>query len=175
MMNLTISLFMRQLLNESQQLRKKFAWNLQFSTSRYKMRKVFFNLKDIMNEAIMKTFAITTKAFKDDENIALMFITTWIRNIRVTWLLVNNESMIEIINKKLMNKMSIIKIKRDENLSITLFTNHRIILKEYVWITINCEDIEVYVKTYVCSMTVYDLLVYWSSQIRDDWKKNRAN
>ncbi len=80
----------------------------------------------------------------------------------------NNESMIEMINQRLMNKISLMKIKKNENLSIILITNHKTILKEYVWIIINCQEVKIYMKVYVCSMIVYDLLLElrWQKRVQ---------
>jgi hypothetical protein len=88
MMNLVMSLLMRQLLNESQQLRKKFAWSLQTSISRYRVKKITIT-KDVMSETLMKASVMNTKALQNDEDIALMFIIIWLRNIKVTWFLMS--------------------------------------------------------------------------------------
>ncbi len=166
MMNLVISLSMSQLLNESQQLRKKFAWNLQSSISRYRIRKS--STKKAMNEAMMKALAITTRTLKDDEDIASMFIITWVKNIRVIWSLIDNDSIIKIISKRLMNRISLMKIKHDENLSMTLTIDHKTTLKKYVWISINCQEVEIYMKIYVCLIIVYDLLLglRWQKRVQ---------
>jgi chloramphenicol 3-O-phosphotransferase len=98
MMNLMMNLFMNQLLNESQQLRKKFAWSLQTSTLKYRVKKAMSIAKNAMSEALMKAFIVIIRVLQNDENIALMFIIIWLKNIKVAWSLIDNESVIEINN-----------------------------------------------------------------------------
>ncbi len=163
-----MSLLIKQLLNESQQFRKKFVWSLQISTSRYRVRKAATTTKNVMSDALMRTLIIITKVLQNDEDIALMFIIIWLRNIKVIWSLMNNESVIEVISQRLMNKIFFTKIKKNENLSITLTINHRTTLKKYVWIAINCQEVKTYMKAYVCSIIVYDLLLElrWQKRIQ---------
>ncbi len=176
MMNLMMSLSIKQLLNENQQLRKKFAWNLQLSISRYRIKKTITKLtvlvEETMSNAMMKALRMTTKALKNDDEMTSIFIIIWIENIQINWFLIDNDSVIEMINKRLMIKILKLKIRHDENLSMTLITNLRITWRDYVWIFINCQRVEIYMKTYVCSITVYDLLLSLRWQKRVQMKIN---
>lgn len=81
-MNLMMSLFIEQLLNESQQLRKKFVWNLQSSTFKYRVKKTFatqketVSVKETISEVMMKAFKMTVEALKNDEKVTSVFIIT---------------------------------------------------------------------------------------------------
>ncbi len=174
MMNLMISLSIKQLLNESQQLRKKFAWNLQSFISRYRVKRITITQKKTvfiektMSNVMLRAFRITTETWTNDEKITSIFIIIWIENVQISWSLVDNESVIEMISKRLVTKLSQLKIKHDENLSMTLITDHRITLKNYVWISINCRKMKVRMKIYVYSIIVYDLLLElrWQKRVQ---------
>ncbi len=60
------------------------------------------------------------------------------------------------------------KIKKNENLFVILATNHRTTLKKYVWIVITCQEVKIYMKIYVCSIIVYDLLLElkWQKRVQ---------
>jgi MFS-type transporter involved in bile tolerance (Atg22 family) len=81
---------------------------------------------------MLKTSKVIAQTWANDDEIASIFIITWIENIQINWSLVKNESIIEVINKRLMTKQSQLKIKHDENLSIILVIDHRVTLKNYV-------------------------------------------
>ncbi len=172
MMNLMMSLLIEKLLNESQQLRKKFVWNLQLSISKYRIKKlttkIIVFVKKTMSNAMMKTLRMIVETLKNDDEMISVFIIIWIKNIQINWSLIDNESVIEMINRRLIIKISKLKIQHDENLSMTLVTDLRIILRDYVWILINCQRVETYMKTYVCSIIVYDLLLSlkWQKRVQ---------
>lgn len=56
-------------------------------------------------------------------------------------------------------KLPNLEIQHDGNLPIKLTTEQRTALKGYVWVSINCQGVEAYMKAYICSVTVYDLLL----------------
>jgi hypothetical protein len=140
-------------------------WNLQSSISRYKIKKTTTTImkskivEQVMSNALMRAFKVTIKILQNDEEVTSIFIITCINNIQINWSLIDNESIIEVISKRLMTKLFNLKIQHDENLSMILNTDHKIILRDDVWMSINCHEIEVYMKTYVCSVIVYDLLL----------------
>lgn len=172
MMDLMVTLPMGQLLNESQQLRKEFAWNLQLSTPRYRVKKpnatAPIPIEEAMSNAIMRAPKVTAKALEDDGEIAPVFITTWIGNVQVNWSLVDNGSVIEVISKRLAMKIPKLEVQHDGNLPVTLATDHRTTLRDYVYVPINCQGVEAYMKAYVCPVTVYDLLLglRWQKRVQ---------
>jgi hypothetical protein len=121
-----------------------------------------------MSNAMLKAFKVIAEAWANDEEIISIFIITWIENVQINWLFVDNELIIEIINKRLIMKLSQLKVKHDENLSITFVIDHKITLKNYVWISINCREMKIRIKAYVCSIIVYNLLLElrWQKQVQ---------
>ncbi len=97
-----------------------------------------------------------------------IFIITWIENVQINWSFVNNKSITEIINKKLVTKLSQLKITHDENLLMILIIDHRATLKNYVWVSINCREVKARMKIYVCSIIVYHLLLElrWQKRVQ---------
>lgn len=61
-----------------------------------------------------------------------------------------------------------LEVLHDGNLPVTLATDHRTTLRDYVWISISCQGLEAYMKVYVCPVTVYDLLLglRWQKRVQ---------
>lgn len=96
-------------------------------------------------------------------------ITAWINDLQMPKTLLDGGSMVELISRSLVKKMSPRPlIFRDGHLRVSLPNDDLTTLTEYVKIRVNVEGVEAMVKAWLVNVEVYDLLlgIPWMRRVR---------
>ena len=143
--NKPINITAGQLFNISDTVMKQMAFSLQRCTPRYQMKKTRrlpINEHDVIDntfitnavaKAVTTPLVITFRAYDDNGKSQPMMITTWVNNLRMPKTLLDSGSMVELISRSLVRKISPRPlIFRDGQLCISLANDDLTTLTEYV-------------------------------------------
>lgn len=160
---------------------KQMAFSLQRCIPRYrvkKIRKLPTNEEDALDDALITNMAvkavttpliITSRAHDDDGKRQPLMITAWVNDLRMPKTLLDGGSMVALISRTLVKKMSPRPlIFRDGLLRVSLANDDLTTLTEYVKIQVNVEGVEAMVKAWLVGVEVYDLLlgIPWMRRVR---------
>ena len=171
-MGLEVTLPLGQLLNESQQLWREFAFNLQSSTLRYRVKRatkepaISGAAVSHCNDSLPPT--VTSMALPDDGEASPMFCTAWLGSIKASRTLIDTGSIVDIVSERMLNQLPKQMVHSDRHLNINLADNNKCTLHNYTWLDVNVGGVEAMVQAYILPVTAYDLLLglKWQRQVR---------
>lgn len=98
--------------------------------------------------------------FDDDELSQPLMFTLWAQELQMGRTLLDGKLRIALINKKLVNKMTLRPpIYRDNRVKISFTNNANITLSKFVKIPVNVQGVETVIQAWLVDMKVYDLLL----------------
>lgn len=180
-LNKPVNITAAQLLNISDTAVKLMAFSLQRCTPRYrvkKTRRLPTNEDNAIDDALITNAVakaattppvITSRAHDDDGESQPVMITAWVNDLRMPKTLLDGGSMVELISRSLVKKMSPRPlIFRDGHLRVCLANDDLTTLTEYFKILVNVEGVEAMIKAWLVDVEVYDLLlgIPWMRQVR---------
>lgn len=146
---------------------KQMAFSLKRCIPRYrvkKIRKLPTNEDDAIDDALITNTAvkavttpliITSRAHDDDGKRQPLMITAWVNDLRVPKTLLDGGSMVALISRTLVKKMSPRPlIFRDGLLRVSLANDDLTTLTEYVKIQVNVEGVEAMVKAWLVDVVI---------------------
>ena len=115
-----------------------------------------------------KLSIIIAHAHENDEQSQSLMIIFWINNVKLSKTLINEKSMMKLINRQ---KFLIMKfaffVRTNDHFRINLITNHVETFTNYIVFFVNVEKIKIVIKTYIVNNQIYDLLlnISWMKKI----------
>ncbi len=107
---------------------------------------------------------VMIRVYKNNNLSKSLMINFWIETQRLSKSLLNENSLMKLLNWKIYNKMKLkLRIWTDEYIWVSLINNFITTLWKYVLILINVKEIEAVIKAWLINVEVYDLLlrVFW--------------
>lgn len=147
---------------------KKLTYAIQCVTFRYRVRKSkqiieqkLVSIEDSTLFVVVIFFSLViVRVFENDEQSQFIMITTWIHAIKLRKTLLDDESLMKLLNKRLLRWMnSSSKIYINEYLRVSLTTNKIDVLTNYVMLLVNVEEIQTLIKIWLIDVEIYDLLL----------------
>jgi len=181
-LDLPLELTVGELLDRSDITIKDLAFNMQRSTPRYRIKRSKVNAEDQEAETVQASMSIsaavlppevTARAYEDDGLSKPLMINSWIGTQRLPKSLLDGGSLVELLNRKVYNKMKPKpRIRTDGYIRVSLANDSVTTLREYVLIPINVEGIEAVIKAWLVDVEVYDLLlgVSWLRRVHCNQK-----
>ncbi|SLM39126.1 hypothetical protein LPUS_09585 [Lasallia pustulata] len=163
-MGMDITLPLGQWLNESPQLRRDMAYNLQSSAPHYRVKKstkavpvAALAAPNQSNKATAPT--VTSVALPDDGEATPMFCTSWLGELKAGRALINTGSIVDIMSERMLSKLPDQQVHTDGHLNINLADDNKCTLHNYTWLTVNVSGVEAMIQAYILPVTAYDLLL----------------
>lgn len=183
-LDLSLELTVEKLLNRSNIIIKDLAFNMQRSTSRYRIKRSKINVENdtqkietVQVSMLISTAVLSSKvivrAYEDNDLSKPFMINFWIETQRLSKSLLNEGSLVKLLNRKVYNRMKPKpKVRTNEYIRISLVNDSIIIFREYVLISVNVKGIEAVIKTWLIDVKVYDLLlrVSWLRRVHCNQK-----
>ncbi len=187
-LDLSLELTVEELLNRSDITIKDLTFNMQRSTLRYRIKRSKINVEDDAQEAenvqVSMTISaailsskVTIRTYEDDDLSKSLMINFWIETQRLSKSLLNEDSLMKLLNRKIYNKIKLkSRIRTDEYIQVSLINDFITTLREYVLISINVEEIEAVIKAWLIDVEVYDLLlrVFWLRRVHCNQKYDQS-
>ncbi len=183
-LDLPLELTVGELLDRSDITIKDLAFNMQRSTPRYRIKRSKVNAEGDTQEAenVQASMTIsaavlppevTARAYEDDGLSKPLMINSWIGTQRLPKSLLDGGSLVELLNRKVYNKMKPKpRIWTDGYIRVSLANDSVTTLREYVLVPVNVEGIEAVIKAWLVDVEVYDLLlgVSWLRRVHCNQK-----
>lgn len=157
-LDLSLELTVEKLLNRSDITIKDLTFNMQRSTLKYRIKRLKINVEDDAQEAenvqVSMTISaailsskVTIRAYEDDDLSKSLMINFWIEIQRLSKSLLNENSLMKLLNRKIYNKMKLkSRIRTDEYIRVSLINDFITTLRKYVLISVNVKEIEAVIK-----------------------------
>ena len=177
-MNLFLILSLKQFLDKFDVIKLKLTESMQKSIAKYRVRKTNEqnrNQQKTTTSLIMtitktktKSSIIIVHVHENNEQSQSLMIIFWINNVKLSKTLINEKSMMKLINRQ---KFLIMKfaffVRTNDHFRINLITNHVETFTNYIVFFVNVEKIKIVIKTYIVNNQIYDLLlnISWMKKI----------